>query len=210
MMSAFDLNDAVARFRRFNRFYTKQIGLLNQGLLKTRFPLIQARVLYELAQQDRTTASILVDKLNIDPGYLSRILSRFAKEGLIRKHRSRSDSRQRILKLTTLGKNVLWKAYPQNEIRDRNVVIVDDIFDQGYTVEEIEAWPERLEKVTLEDIQRVARKYFDTAQSVTGVLRPVEKKKADVKKAEHEDRKHDGERWPEIIDQIQLQHGLAG
>ena len=40
-------------------------------------------------------------------------------------------------RLATLGKDVLWKAYPQNEIRDRNVIIIDDIFDQGYTLEEI-------------------------------------------------------------------------
>ena len=94
-----------------------QIGLLNQGLLKTRFPLIQARVLYELAQQDRTTASVLVDRLNIDPGYLSRILSNFAKEGLLRKRRSRSDSRQRILKLTTEGK----KAFAELDERSRSL-----------------------------------------------------------------------------------------
>ena len=104
-MSAYSLHEGVALFRMFNRFYTKQIGLLTQGLLKTRFPLIQARVLYELAQQDQTTASTLVEKLNIDPGYLSRILSTFVKKGLLRKVRSTSDSRQWILKLTTEGQN---------------------------------------------------------------------------------------------------------
>jgi len=103
-MAENDLHEAVTLFRRFNRFYTQQIGLLTRGLLKTRFPLIQARVLYELAQQDQITASTLVAKLNIDPGYLSRILSTFEKKGLIRKNRSTSDSRQRILKLTTQGK----------------------------------------------------------------------------------------------------------
>jgi DNA-binding MarR family transcriptional regulator/ribosomal protein S18 acetylase RimI-like enzyme len=104
-MSEHDLNEAVALFRRFNRFYTKQIGLLTRGLLKTRFPLIQARILYELAQQDQTTASALVEKLDIDPGYLSRILSNFEKKGLLRKIQSSSDSRRRILKLTADGKN---------------------------------------------------------------------------------------------------------
>ncbi len=103
-MTENNLQEDVALFRRFNRFYTKQIGLLTQGLLKTRFPLIQARVLYELAQQNQTIASTLVAKLNIDPGYLSRILSTFEKKGLIRKNRSTSDSRQRILKLTPQGK----------------------------------------------------------------------------------------------------------
>ena len=116
-MSAQNLHEGTALFRRFNRFYTKQIGLLTQGLLKTRFTLIQARVLYELAQQKQTTASALVDKLNIDPGYLSRILSTFEKEGLLRKHRSTSDSRQRILKLTNQGK----KSFAELDERSRRV-----------------------------------------------------------------------------------------
>lgn len=98
------LHEGVAVFRRFNRFYTRQIGLLNQGLLKTRFPLIQARILYELGQHEQTTARDITSELNIDPGYLSRILSTFEKEGLILKVRSTSDSRQRILKLTSKGK----------------------------------------------------------------------------------------------------------
>lgn len=112
-----NLHEGVALLRRFNRFYTKQIGLLTRGLLKTRFPLIQARVLYELAQQDQTTASALVDKLNIDPGYLSRILSTFEKKGLLRKNRSTSDSRQRILKLTIPGK----KSFAELDERSRKV-----------------------------------------------------------------------------------------
>jgi DNA-binding MarR family transcriptional regulator/N-acetylglutamate synthase-like GNAT family acetyltransferase len=70
-----------------------------------------------LAQQDRTTASALVDKLNIDPGYLSRILSAFEKKGLLRKSRSTSDSRQRILKLTTQGK----KSFAELDDRSRSV-----------------------------------------------------------------------------------------
>jgi DNA-binding MarR family transcriptional regulator/GNAT superfamily N-acetyltransferase len=117
MMAENNLQEDVALFRRFNRFYTQQIGLLTRGLLKTRFPLIQARVLYELAQQDQTTASTLVAKLNIDPGYLSRILSIFEKEGLLRKNRSPSDSRQRILKLTTQGKN----SFAELDERSRRV-----------------------------------------------------------------------------------------
>ena len=116
-MAENNLQEGVALFRRFNRFYTKQIGLLSQGLLKTRFPLIQARVLYELAQQDQTTASVLVDKLNIDPGYLSRILSTFEKEGLLRKNRSTSDSRQRILRLTAQGK----KSFAELDERSKRV-----------------------------------------------------------------------------------------
>lgn len=98
------LHEGVAVFRRFNRFYTKQIGLLTQGFLKTRFPLTQARILYELAQHEQSTPSDIISEINIDPGYLSRILSNFEKKGLLRKVRSKSDSRQRILKLTAQGK----------------------------------------------------------------------------------------------------------
>ncbi|UCF85693.1 MAG: MarR family transcriptional regulator [Desulfobacteraceae bacterium] len=103
-MAENELHEAVTVFRRFNRFYTKQIGLLNQGLLKTRFPLTQARILYELAQHEQSTPGDIISELKIDPGYLSRILSNFEKEGLLSKVRSKSDSRQRILKLTTQGK----------------------------------------------------------------------------------------------------------
>ena len=128
-----NLQEDVALFRRFNRFYTKQIGLLTQGLLKTRFPLIQARVLYELAQQDQTTASVLVDKLNIDPGYLSRILGTFEKEGLLRKNRSPFDSRQRILKLTNRGK----KSFADLDERSRKVA---EKLLQGLVKEDLFAW----------------------------------------------------------------------
>ncbi len=122
------LHEDTVLFRRFNRFYTKQIGLLSQGLLKTRFPLIQARILYELAQQKQTNASALVEKLNIDPGYLSRILSAFEKGGLLSKHRSPSDSRQQILKLTTQGKN----SFAELDERSRNdaAEILQDLADE--------------------------------------------------------------------------------
>jgi DNA-binding MarR family transcriptional regulator/GNAT superfamily N-acetyltransferase len=103
MMAENRLDEDVAVIRRFNRFYTKQIGLLTQGLLNTQFPLTQARILYELAHRDRSTASDIISEFNIDPGYLSRILSNFEQEGLVRKIPSKSDSRLRLLKLTSRG-----------------------------------------------------------------------------------------------------------
>ena len=103
------LNESIEAVRSFNRFYTKRIGLLGQGLLKTRFPLIQARIIFELAQQDQTTARELISELGIDPGYLSRILSIFEKDGLIRKTQSKSDNRRRDLKLTAKGKKSFTK-----------------------------------------------------------------------------------------------------
>ncbi len=94
----------VEKIRRFNRFYTRQIGLLTQGLLKTRFPLTHARIIFELAQHGQSTAKDIINELDIDPAYLSRILSAFRKQDLIRKVRSKSDNRQWLLELTTEGK----------------------------------------------------------------------------------------------------------
>jgi DNA-binding MarR family transcriptional regulator/GNAT superfamily N-acetyltransferase len=103
-MTEDQLDKKVADMRRFNRFYTRRIGLLERGLLKTRFPLTQARIIFELAQREQSTASDLIRELDIDPGYLSRILGAFEQDGLIQKTRSKSDSRRRLLKLTAEGK----------------------------------------------------------------------------------------------------------
>jgi DNA-binding MarR family transcriptional regulator/GNAT superfamily N-acetyltransferase len=93
--------DAV---RSFNRFYTKQIGLLRKGYLDSRFTLSEVRVLYELAYGASLTASDLVKKLDLDPGYLSRTLRSFEKEGLIGRKPSPSDARQSLVTLTAKGR----------------------------------------------------------------------------------------------------------
>jgi len=96
--------DSIGEVRRFNRFYTKRIGLLTSGLLKTRFPLTQARIIFELAQHEQATARELIEELEIDPGYLSRILDNFEINGLINKVQSQADNRQWFLKLTSKGR----------------------------------------------------------------------------------------------------------
>ena len=93
--------DAV---RRFNRFYTRHIGLLREGLLESSFSLTESRVLYELAQRERTTASELSKDLGIDAGYLSRILQRFKKQDLVSAKPSREDGRQTLLSPTKRGR----------------------------------------------------------------------------------------------------------
>lgn len=98
------LHEKVEAVRRFDRFYTSRIGLLKPGLLKTRFPLTQARIIFELAQHHDLTASALTRALDIDAGYLSRILSAFEKDGLLQKTPSKSDNRHRLLKLTAKGR----------------------------------------------------------------------------------------------------------
>lgn len=103
MDSEIDIQHQVEAVRRFNRFYTRQIGALNEGLARTPFSLAQARVLYELAHRTRCTATEISNALSLDPGYLSRILRGFRKRGLIATQRSATDGRQRVLWLTNHG-----------------------------------------------------------------------------------------------------------
>ncbi len=93
----------IAAVRSFNRFYTKKIGVLRGSVLQSKFSLSEARVLYELAHRKATTAAELSRDLGLDPGYLSRILQRFAARGLISRRRSPTDARQTMLTLTPRG-----------------------------------------------------------------------------------------------------------
>jgi DNA-binding MarR family transcriptional regulator/N-acetylglutamate synthase-like GNAT family acetyltransferase len=92
--------------RHFNRFYTRRIGALKEGLLDTPYSLTEARLLYELAHRNRPTATELGTELELDPGYLSRLLRRFAERRLVRKRRSDADGRQNLLSLTEHGQRV--------------------------------------------------------------------------------------------------------
>lgn len=96
--------DRIGEIRRFNRFYTRQIGLVNGGLIKSPYSLTEARVLYDLAHRDRATATEAAAELGLDAGYLSRILHRFERLHLIEKHPSEHDGRQNILTLTDEGR----------------------------------------------------------------------------------------------------------
>lgn len=99
-------NKRVDAFRRFNRFYTSKIGILARRLLDTPYSLSEARILFELAQQEGLTVSELVKILKLDGGYVSRILSSFKEKGLLVKDRTKDDGRRRILKLSGKGRGV--------------------------------------------------------------------------------------------------------
>ena len=98
-----NLDAHVAAVRRFNRFYTRQIGLLQERVYQSPFSLTEVRVLYELAHRKNITATELTKEFGLDAGYLSRMLSRFEKRGYIRRTRSQSDARHMDLTLTDRG-----------------------------------------------------------------------------------------------------------
>jgi DNA-binding MarR family transcriptional regulator/N-acetylglutamate synthase-like GNAT family acetyltransferase len=98
-----DFEARVDAVRRFNRFFTRRIGVLREGVLHSRYSLTEARVLFELAHSEEPAASDLSRELGLDPGYLSRTLARLEQQGLVVRVRSEADGRRRILSLTPDG-----------------------------------------------------------------------------------------------------------
>ena len=109
---------AAAQVRRFNRFYTRRVGLLDAGHLYTPFSLAEARVLYEVAHLDRPTASTLIAALDLDAGYLSRLLRGLRHRGLLTARAVPGDRRRRELALTARGR----KAFGRLDARATDAV----------------------------------------------------------------------------------------
>src|SRR5690348_7868974 len=110
------LSASVASFREFNREYTRMIGTLDEGLLSTEYSLPEARVIYELVTRSTPNAKEIAQALGMDPGYLSRILSKFENGGLIRRQISKEDNRRADLGLTPRGRKAFEKL---NTLADR-------------------------------------------------------------------------------------------
>ncbi|MDE2264406.1 MAG: GNAT family N-acetyltransferase [Alphaproteobacteria bacterium] len=111
-------HDRVDAIRRFNRLYTSRIGLLQQGHLDSPYSLTEARILYELGQRPGMTAREICAALDLDQGYVSRILARFQKQGLIGKRLSSEDARAQLIALTKAGE----KAFSTLDLRSHAVI----------------------------------------------------------------------------------------
>jgi DNA-binding MarR family transcriptional regulator/GNAT superfamily N-acetyltransferase len=119
------LDEHVDSIRQFNRFFTRQIGVLREGLLHTPYSLTEARVMFEIANRSDLTASSLCVELGLDPGYLSRILSRFEEQGQLEKIPSPADRRRLLLHLTAKGRKTF--AFLDQRSRDEITDMLKDL-----------------------------------------------------------------------------------
>ncbi|MCG8569002.1 MAG: helix-turn-helix domain-containing GNAT family N-acetyltransferase [Spirochaetes bacterium] len=97
----------IESIRKFNRFYTQLIGLLNQQIYKSNYTLTDCRTIFEIGKQPGITAVEICQSLGLDPAYLSRILSQFVKKGIIKKETAQEDKRKQFIFLTPKGKVIL-------------------------------------------------------------------------------------------------------
>ncbi|HEX3470797.1 MAG TPA: helix-turn-helix domain-containing GNAT family N-acetyltransferase [Silvibacterium sp.] len=112
----------ITAFRRFNRCYTRKIGTLREGLLDSEFSLTEARVIYELATREELTAGEIVRELDLDAGYLSRILRKLEEVGLLKRKASLEDARQAILTMTRRGREAFADLNERSNRQARSIL----------------------------------------------------------------------------------------
>jgi len=118
----------IDELRKFNRFFTRKIGVLREGLLHSEYSLTDVRVLFELAHSENATASKLSRELGLDAGYLSRTLSKFEQQGLTERVRAEHDARQLIVRLTEKGKEVFGVLDQRS--REEVAELLDDLNEE--------------------------------------------------------------------------------
>jgi DNA-binding MarR family transcriptional regulator/ribosomal protein S18 acetylase RimI-like enzyme len=114
--------DQISAVREFNRFYTARLGLLRKRHLDGEFSLTEARVLYEIGAAPNVTASTLHHTLDLDPGYLSRLLTVMMRRKLVRHKTSQADAREKLLSLSSLGKRKLDQLNRQSALQIHGVL----------------------------------------------------------------------------------------
>lgn len=142
--SSEQVEDRVAQVRAFNRYYTRVIGVLRAGLLDSPYSLAEVRVLYELAQraENGIEGSELRRLLDLDAGYLSRILSRFDSGGLVRRDTYRGDARRQLIRLTEAGR-VAFTALDKRQVAAVQEMLAPLSPDQRATLTDAMATIER-------------------------------------------------------------------
>jgi DNA-binding MarR family transcriptional regulator len=98
----------IASVRRFNRFYTREVGVLRKNFLETPWSLAEMRVLFEIANREAVTATDVAKALDLDAAYLSRMLQKFERDGLVTRTRSEADARVSFLGLSAKGRGSGW------------------------------------------------------------------------------------------------------
>lgn len=121
--------ERIAAVREFNRMYTKVVGVLDEHMLRSPYSLTEVRVLFELSQQESLAVATLRRTLDLDPGYLSRLLARFEADGLIERERSAEDGRQQVARLSPAGKDVFQKLDELSSEDVRN--LLEGLTDDG-------------------------------------------------------------------------------
>ena len=127
-MIAESLEDRIAAVRHFNRFFTREIGVLREGLLHSPYSLTEARILFEIAHQEKLTAADLGRTLGLDAGFLSRTLARLEQQGLILRVTAERDARQRLVRLTPAGENAF--ALLDRRSRDEVAETLSDLSEE--------------------------------------------------------------------------------
>ena len=155
--------------RRFNRFYTARLGLLQESHLDSNLSLSEARILYEIAQNPATTAAALRKTLALDAGYMSRMLSSFEKRRLIQRKPSKQDARELLLKLTPAGKRIATKLDSQSS-REMSLLLEslppqkrETLVHALTTAHEILSAPTIVKATTIEaaDAKLLLNEYYD-------------------------------------------------
>jgi DNA-binding MarR family transcriptional regulator/GNAT superfamily N-acetyltransferase len=128
----------IARVRAFNRDYTRRIGVLSEGLLDSPYSLTEVRVMYEIAHRRGVTAGELADELDLDRGYLSRLLKGFEAKKLLAREASAVDGRRQHLRLTPAGKRVFAPLERRSRDQVRAMLVALDEEHRGAVLEAME------------------------------------------------------------------------
>ncbi|MND86777.1 Protease synthase and sporulation negative regulatory protein PAI 1 [compost metagenome] len=109
------MEQIISNIRSFNRFYTSHIGLLNQQFLDSPYSLTEVRILYEIGAHGKITAQQICELLNLDKGYVSRLLNSFLKKGIIQKMKCEDDARSLIITLSEKGHQLLQELQTKSD-----------------------------------------------------------------------------------------------